>query len=472
MSEERFDVVFLGGGPAGYQGAIRASQLGMSAAVVESRDLGGVCLNRGCIPTKAIKASVSLLDHMKRAREYGLRAADIGFDLGAIIERKTKVVGLLRNGIEQLFRANHIRLIHGHGRLLSPFEVQVESNDGKKVLHTRKIVVASGSRPFWPEPFVPDGKYILGTDEALELQSVPASIVVIGGGAVGVEMASILAGLGSRVTIIEMEKRILPSEDGEMVTYLARMLRRRRIQMVTGVTVNNIQTEEDVRLGLSDGRTISADAVLVAAGRIPNVEGIGLERVGIVPQGPLVVNARMETAIPGIYAAGDVTGGWLLAHVAFAEGVAAAENAADKEYLMDYRVVPRCVFSTPEYGAVGLPEEEVRARFDAESFVFPLKSLGMAQAMGDWEGQVKLIVESGTGQVLGGHVIGEHAADLVAEIALAMRNDMPVGGIVDTIHSHPSLSEAVLETAQAACGRAIHMIPGINQEQVAQARRE
>ncbi|MCX5811111.1 MAG: dihydrolipoyl dehydrogenase, partial [Proteobacteria bacterium] len=453
------DILFLGGGPAGYQGAIRAAQLGLRTAVVESRDLGGVCLNRGCIPTKTIKASVSVLEHMRRAKEYGLHADDIGFDMGAIIDRKDKIVGLLRNGVTQLFRANGITLIEGHGQLISSSEVKVESDDGTSLLQARKIVIATGSRPFWPEPFLSGTPGILSTDGILDLRSLPASLIIIGGGAVGVEMASILAGLGSRVTIVEMEARILPREDAEMVAYLTRMLKHRRVQILTGITITGLETEPGICVMLSDGRSLSSDAVLITTGRLPNVEGIGIENVGIDPKGPLKVNAHMETKVPGIYAAGDVKGGWLLAHVAFAEGIAAAENAAGKESIMDYRVIPRCVFSTPEYGAVGMSEEEARASFAVECFAFPLKSLGMAQAMGDWEGQVKLIVEKETGQLLGGHVIGEHAADLIAEIALAMKNNIPVQGIVKTIHTHPSLSEAVLETAQAACGQAIHIMP-------------
>lgn len=373
--------------------------------------------------------------------------------------RKDKIVGLLRNGIAQLFRANGIALIEGRGRLVSPTEIRVEWDGGERSLRANKIVITTGSHPFVPDLFLTETPRILSTDDILEMRSVPASLVVVGGGAVGVEMASILAGLGSKVTIVEMEPRILPHEDTQMVIYLTRMLKRRHMQILTGVTVTAVETEPDLRITLSDGRALSADAMLIAAGRLPNVEGIGLENVGIDPTGPLKVNARMETEIPGIYAAGDVKGGWWLAHVAFAEGIAAAENVAGKESLMDYRVVPRCVFSTPEYGAVGMREEEARAKFAVECFVFPLKSLGMAQAMGDWEGQVKLIVERENGQLLGGHVIGEHAADLLAEIALAMKNNIPVNGIVETIHTHPSLSEAVLETAQAACGRAIHMMP-------------
>lgn len=460
LLKDSFDILFLGGGPAGYQGAIRASQLGLRTAVVESRHLGGVCLNRGCIPTKTIKASVSVLDHMRRAKEYGLRADDIGFDMSAIVDRKDKVVGLLRNGIAQLLRANGIALFEGVGRILSPSEVKVETAGGAIPLETKKIIIATGSRPFLPKPFqLINSGSILSTDDLLALRSVPASVIVVGGGAVGVEMASILAALGSKVTIVEMEARILPREDIEMVAYLTRMLKRRHVQIHTGAPVISVETEPSLSITLSDGQTLSAEAVLIAAGRLPNVEGIGLENVGIDPKGPLKVNARMETEIPGIYAAGDVKGGWWLAHVAFAEGIVAAENAAGLDSSMDYRVIPRCVFSNPEYGAVGMSEEEARSQFDVKGFVFPLKSLGMAQAMGDWEGQVKLIVERGNKKILGGHVIGEHAADLVAEIALAMRNNIPAQGIVKTIHTHPSLSEAILETAQAACGQAIHMMP-------------
>ncbi len=459
MSENSFDLIFLGGGPAGYQGAIRASQLGLRAAVIESRDLGGVCLNRGCIPTKTIRASVDVLAHMRRAREYGLKTSEVGFDMKAIVERKDKIVGLLRNGIAQLFRANGVALIEGRGRFVAPSEVLVESPDGERLLQAPKIVIATGSRPFYPEPFHPGIPGVLGTDDILGLESVPASLIVIGGGAVGVEIASIFAGLGSKITLVEMEPRILPREDVEMVTYLTRMLKRRKLQIVTGATVRAVETGTAVRVELSDGGTLSAEAVLVATGRIPNVEDIGLEEIGIDPKGPLKVNTRMETQVPGVYAAGDVKGGWWLAHVAFAEGIVAAQNAAARHSVMDYRVIPRCIFSSPEYGAVGMSEEGARASYNAECYIFPLKSLGMAQAMGNREGQVKLVVEKGSGNLLGGQVIGEHAADLVAEVALAMKNNIPVQGIVDTVHTHPSLSEAVLEVAQAACGRAIHIMP-------------
>ncbi|ADI02926.1 dihydrolipoyl dehydrogenase [Syntrophothermus lipocalidus] len=464
MGEQVFDVVFIGGGPAGYQGAIRAAQLGMKVAVVESRELGGVCLNRGCIPTKAIRASVEVLSRARRAKAYGIEIETARPDIKAIIARKNKVVGLLRGGISQLFRSRSIEHLEGTGTLLSPREVEVETANGIIRLKAGKIVIATGSRPSIPSPFTGltgENKGVLTTDDILEVSRVPASLLIVGAGAVGVEMASIMAELGSSVTLLEMKDRILPGEDLEMASYMTRMLKRQKVKVLTGLSVNEAAVGDKVTVMLSNGQKWEGDAVLMAAGRVPNVESIGLRAVGLAENGrPLAVNEHMETGISGIFAAGDVVGGWLLAHVAFAEGITAAENAAGLTSRMDYRVVPRCVFAFPEYAAVGLSEEEAKEQFPATAFSFPFKSLGMAQALGEWEGMVKLVVHEKNGQILGGHVIGPHAADLVAEIALAMRHQIPAKGIVDTIHTHPTLSEAVLETAQAACGQAIHMLPG------------
>ena len=460
MPNETFDITFLGGGPAGYQGAIRAAQLGMRAAVVELGHLGGVCLNRGCIPTKTIKASADLLYRARRAKEYGLEIGAVSVNIEAVIARKDKVVGLLRNSVSQLLRGNGVTLFEGRGRLVSPVELLVESKDGTTILNTKKIVVATGSRPLLPGPFAGQKQGVLTTDDILNINAVPGSLLIVGAGAAGVEMASIMAGLGSSVTLLEMADRILPREDIEMTAYLTRMLKRHKIKIITGVTVTDVEQGNRVRLTLSDSRVIEGEAVLVAAGRKLNIEGIGLAEAGFSQgDGPLTVNERMETVVPGIYAAGDVTGGWMLAHTAFAEGIAAAENAAGHESRMDYRVIPRCFFSIPEYSAVGISEEDASEIFPASSFSFPLKSLGMAQAMGEWEGMVKLVVHKETGEILGGHIIGPHAGDLIAEIALAMRQGIPAKGIVETIHIHPTLSEAVLETAQAACGQAIHIMP-------------
>ncbi|NPV89500.1 MAG: dihydrolipoyl dehydrogenase [Firmicutes bacterium] len=460
MAEEVFDVAFLGGGPAGYQGAIRAAQLGLKVAVIEARDLGGVCLNRGCIPTKTIKSSVDLLYRARKAKSYGLEIDSVQPDIKAIIGRKDKVVGLIRGGINQLFRANGITLYEGRGRFLSREVIEVDGGNGTTRIMAKKTVIATGSRPLLPGFFAGGKPGVLTTDDILNMSSIPQSLLIIGGGAVGVEMASIMAELGSSVTLLEMQNRILPREDVEMVDYLTRMLKRQKIKIITGVSVNEVKPGEKVSLLLNNGQTLDGDAVLVAIGRSPNIEGIGLSDADLDHKiGPLPVNDRMETAVPGIYAAGDVVGGWLLAHVAFAEGIVAAENAAGMDSRMDYRVIPRCIFSIPEYGSVGLSEEEAKDCYSTRVASFPFKTLGMAQAMGEWEGLTKLIVHKETGQILGGHIIGPHASDLIAEIALAMRHGIPVKGIVDTIHTHPTLSEAVLETAQAACGQAIHILP-------------
>ncbi len=460
MDEKSFDVAFLGGGSAGYKGALRAAQLGCRVAVVESQDLGGVCLNRGCIPTKAIRASVDALLRARHAKDYGLQADAVRPDMGAIIARKDKVVGLLRNGISQLFRKNGVSLFEGRGKFLSPDLLEVETREGLTRLRAKKVVIGTGSRPILPGPFVSHDRGVFTTDDLFDIPAIPGSMLIVGAGAVGVEMASIMAGLGSMVTLLEMKKTILPREDREMSAYLTRMLKRHNVKIMTGVSATEVLPGEKMGVCLSDGRVLETEAVLVAAGRVPNVEGMGLEEIGLdAARGWLSVNDRMETVVPGIYAAGDVVGGWLLAHVAFSEGIVAAENAAGMKTRMDYRVVPRSIFSIPEYAAVGLSEEEAKERYSTKAVSFPIKSLGMAQAMGEWEGLAKLIVNEESGEILGGHIIGPHAGDLIAEVALAMRHNVPVGGVLETIHIHPTLSEAALGAAQAACGQAMDLLP-------------
>ncbi|MCX5779333.1 MAG: NAD(P)/FAD-dependent oxidoreductase, partial [Firmicutes bacterium] len=317
MPDQLFDIIFLGGGPAGYQGAIRSAQLGQRVAVVENRELGGVCLNRGCIPTKTIKASVDLLLRARQAKSYGLEIDNVRPNIEAIIARKDKVVGLLRGGIEQLFRAHKVVLYQGCGRFLSPREIQVEMKDARVRLTADKIVIATGSRTFIPSQFAGMLPGLITSDEILDLTAVPSSLIIVGAGAIGVEMASIMAGLGSEVTVVEMQERILPTEDLEMVSYLLRMLKRQKIKIITGVTVADFRPGTRVQVSLSNGQALEADAVLVAAGRIPNTDAIGLEAAGLATHsGFLKVNEQMETEVNGIYAAGDVVGGWLLAHVA------------------------------------------------------------------------------------------------------------------------------------------------------------
>jgi len=463
LSPLDFEITVIGGGPAGYQAAIRAAQLGKKVALIEARHLGGICLNHGCIPTKSLKSSVDLLQKIKQAKSFGIEVSEAKPDLPAIIARKNKIVNLLKSSIAQLLQGYGVAVFEGWGSFLSHRQIAVKLNSGEEIqLNTQKSILATGSRAVLPKLFLPWQDKIMTTDEILQISELPASLVIVGAGAIGVEMAFIMAGLGCNVTLIEVLERILPKEDAEMSDYLARMLKRQRIKLITGSAIERVDhTEEGFVLGLANGQSVQGQALLVAAGRAPNLEGLALEKIGLDAStgGYIKVNEKMETAVPGVYAAGDVSGGWLLAHVASAEGIVAAENAAGLDSSLDYRVIPRCTFSMPEYAAVGLTAQEAKEKYPVKEVSFPFKALGMAQAMGEWEGLVKLVIHADTEQILGGHIIGPHASDLISEIALAMRHKIPASGIAETIHTHPTLSEVVQETALASMGQAIHILP-------------
>ncbi|MGC8493676.1 MAG: dihydrolipoyl dehydrogenase family protein, partial [Syntrophobacteraceae bacterium] len=369
---KQYDIAFLGGGPAGYQGAIRAAQLGAKVTVVEDRLLGGVCLNRGCIPTKAVRASAEVGRSMRRAREYGFTPVEVVPDIAAIISRKQRIVAALRRSIEGLFRAHRIDLIEGRGRLSGHGKIEVQKSGEKTLVEAEKVVITTGSRPAGLDVF-PNDPRILPADEMLDIPYLPAHLLVVGGGAVGVEMAAIFCELGSRVTLVEALDRILPHEDAEMATNLASILQRRKVKVHCGVRIDSVaESGQGFTVLLSDGTELVPDTILQAVGRRLNTEGLGLEELGIeVDRGAIVVDKHLQTSLPGYYAAGDVTGGWMLAHVAFAEGICAAENALGMESVMDYRVVPRCVFSIPEYASVGLSEEEARNHYPVRVGRFP-----------------------------------------------------------------------------------------------------
>lgn len=459
---EQYDIAFLGGGPAGYQGAIRAAQLGAKVAVVEEKFVGGVCLNWGCIPTKTVRASAEVSRTLRRAREYGFQPVEAVPNMAAILSRKQRVVKALRVSIEQLFQARKIALIEGRGALIGPGKIEVQKAGEADLVEAGKVVIATGSRPAGL-PVFPKHPRVFLADEMLDISYLPTHLLVVGGGAVGVEMAAIFRELGSEVTLVEALDSILPNDDREMVSSLLAILQRRRIKVYPGTTVKSVaESENGFRVLLSNETEISPDTILQAVGRRFNTEGIGLEHLGIrMERGRILANRHMGTNLPGHYAAGDVVGGWLLAHVAFAEGICAAEHALGMEVSwMNYRTVPRCVFSIPEYAAVGVSEEEAQARkCPIKVAQFPFKSLGMAQAIGELEGQVKIIAHAESGRILGAHILGPHGADLIAEIALAMKEGLPVRSIMETIHTHPTLSEAVLETAQALHDTAIHVPP-------------
>jgi dihydrolipoamide dehydrogenase len=458
---EVYDIAFLGGGPAGYQGAVRAAQLGAKVVVVEEKFLGGVCLNWGCIPTKTVRASAEAARTMRRAREFGFQPVETNPDIKAIIARKERVVQGLRRSIAGLFQTRRIALIEGKGRLLSPMRIEVEKDGALSLVEAAKVVIATGSRPA-RLPLFPQSPRVFLADEVLAIDYLPKHMLVVGGGAVGVEMAAIFRELGCEVTLVEALDRLLPYDDAEMAEYLAGVLKRRKIPIKCGVQASEVHEEnEKFIVRLADGTELTPDTILLAVGRRFNTENLGLEDLGVqLERGRILVNEHLMTNVPGIYAAGDVIGGWLLAHVAFAEGICAAEHALGLGSAMDYQVVPRCTFTLPEYAAVGVSEAEAESQYPIKVARFPFKSLGMGQCLGELEGLVKIVAHEETDQILGAHIIGPHATDMIHELAVAMRGGLPSRVIMETIHAHPTLSEAVLEVAQAIHGQAIHMPPG------------
>jgi dihydrolipoamide dehydrogenase len=459
MSEKEYDIIFLGAGPAGYQGAIRSAQLRAKVAVIEEREVGGVCLNRGCIPTKALNASIETLRLLRSSKKFGISSDAVTINFTEMMTRKDKVVSLLRGGVEFLFRERGVDLFKGKGRIINKNSIQVKGNDKIELLKGKALIIATGSRPARPSSFPSNSPFVLDTEDWFNLREVPESLLVVGGGAVGVEFASIFAELGSRVTVVEMMERLLPAEDRDLSTQIERSFKRRKIRVITSSKVDDVMDKGgSVSVVLSQGEEVEVSKILVCTGRLPNTKEIGLEGTGVsTSQGWVMVNERMETNLPGIYAAGDVTGRFLLAHVAFAEGIVAAENALGAQKSMSYHAVPRCIFANPEIAAVGMNEDEAKGKYPIKVSTFPLKSLGMAQALGEWEGFVKMVAHAETDEVLGVHIAGHHASSLIAEAALAIQAGLKVKDIEETIHAHPTMPEALLETAQAIHDRAIHI---------------
>jgi len=461
---ERFDLAVMGGGPGGYVAAIRASQLGLGVALIERGELGGTCTNRGCIPTKALLRSAELYRLARAGEEFGIRAEGLRFDLKAAVARKDRIVSRLAKGIELLLKANGVEVLRGEGRLRAGGVVEVR---GERALEVRfeKLIVATGSSPLLLP--VPGARSpgVITSDEALGLDEVPKSLVVIGGGAVGLEFASLFNDLGSEVAVLEMMPQILPGEDPEAAEALAKALGRRGVAIETGSRVSSI---EDGPGGLKlvrairngEQRSFEGQLVLMAAGRAPNTKGLGLEEAGVEldPKGRISVDERMETNVPGIFAVGDAVGRQMLAHSAMAEGLIAAENAAGFSSRMDYGAVPRCVYAEPEVASVGLSEAQAKeAHGDVIVGRFPMLASGRALTLGEREGFVKLVADAEYKAILGAQIVGPNASELIHEIAVAMRSECALECLADVIHAHPTLAEAVKEAALQGLGRALHM---------------
>ena len=470
-----YDVVVIGAGTGGYVAAIRAAQLGLKVAVVEKQKaLGGTCLIWGCIPTKALLEHAHALKVAQSAKEWGLTGIDgaaVSIDMPAVHARKDKIVSGLTGGIEMLFKKNKIEWIKGTARLTGGLSLEVTLNDGGKqtVSATKEIIVATGSSPRSVPGIDVDRKKIIFSDEAIHLPSVPKSIAIMGSGAVGVEFASIFKSYGSEVTVIELLPRLVPGEDEAVSTELERAFKKRGIKVMTGSKVTSAKAGGkgvDIEVAGADGKSqkLSYDLLLVATGRGPVTEGLGAEKLGLkMDRGYVVVDQLFRTNVPGISAIGDVItmGGphYQLAHVSSMEGIILAERIAGHAVQpINYDHVPRCTYTEPEIGSVGLTEAQAKAQgHEVRVGSFPFRALARARMAGETDGFVKIVAEKKYDEILGVHIIGPRATELVAEAVMALRMEVTVEELIKTIHAHPTMSEAVGEASHAAHGAAIHI---------------
>jgi len=464
MSEER-DLIVIGSGPGGYVAGIRAGQLGMSVSVVEKDPkFGGTCLHRGCIPTKALLHTAGLLDDARHAADFGVKLSDIALDMAGAQSHKNRVVEKNARGIEGLFKKYKVEGLHGRGRLVGPHEVIVARDGQETSVRARLVLLATGSVPREIQSAPTDGRRIVNSDHILELEEVPDSLIVLGAGAVGCEFASIFASFGAKVTLVELLPRILPLEDQEVSKELTRRFKKRGIQVLTGAKLTTARaSDQGVQVQLETDEmqeSMDASMLLVAVGRAPVTASLGLEELGVsLQKGYVEVNGTMQSSVPHLYAIGDVVPTPWLAHVASAEGILAVEHMAGRDVRpLNYDNVPSVTYCDPEVGSVGLTEEEARERgHDVAVGKFPFTALGKAAILGKTAGFVKVVRETRYDQVLGVHIIGAHATDLIAEACVALQLETTTEELFRTIHAHPTLSEAMAEAAHAATGHAIHI---------------
>ncbi len=461
---QHFDLIVVGTGPGGYVAAIRAAQLGLKTAVVEKDELGGTCLNWGCIPTKAWVVSAHLYEQIKRAKEYGIEVGEPKIRWDWLVERKNKVVKQLTGGVGALMKGRGIEIFRGTARLTSATRMVVaQAAGGSTELSATTIMLATGATASVPPGFKIDGTRIVTSQEALDLKAQPKRLAVLGGGVVGTEFASFFASIGSQVTLIEMLPRLLPNEDDEIAQTLEREMKRHKIELNLGTKVEGVKDGpgDAVTLMLAGGKSIEVDCVLVATGRKPYSSDMGLESVGVArgDRGKIVVNDRLQTSVPNIYAIGDVTDIKQLAHFASAQGKAAAEIITGHPAQTNWRAVPAATFTNPEIASVGLTEREAKAEGrELKIGRFPFRAHGRNIADGETTGFVKLIADASTNQVLGAHIIGAKASEIIHEVSLAIAADLDIQALAQAIHAHPTVAETIGEAAEDAEGHAIHLM--------------
>jgi dihydrolipoamide dehydrogenase len=456
-------LTIIGSGPGGYVAAIQAAQRGARVTVIEEAEVGGTCLNWGCIPTKTLIASTDALEMARSAADFGVELSGaVTYNLQKIRERRDKVVGTQIKGIRALFKSWGINLIPGRGSLISKDVVRSVRKDGTtQDIMSDRVIIATGSRPAEISGLPFDGVSILSSNDAVLMHEVPESILIVGAGVIGCEFAFLYRSLGSSVTVVEMLPRALSAEDEDISTLIEKELRKAKIKLITGVRIESMKrTSDGVTAVLSNGQEVRAAKALISIGRALNTGGLRLEDAGLAvgTRGEIPVNDRMETVVPGIYAVGDATGIMMLAHVASRQGIVAAENALGGDLRMNYDAVPAGIFTRPEIGSVGMREHQAREKgIKISTGMFPYRGMGKAHAMGEIAGVVKIIADAGTDKVLGVHICGAHASDLVNEGALAITMGTTARQLGAMIHAHPTLAEGIMEAAEAVHGNAIHL---------------
>jgi dihydrolipoamide dehydrogenase len=455
-----YDVLILGGGPAGYICAIRSAQLGLSVGVIEREGLGGTCVLWGCIPAKSLLESANLASHARHAGDHGITTGELKFDFAPAMKRSRAVSQQNSKGVEFLFKKNKITWIKGTGTLVSPKSVKVgeETHQANKA-----IVIATGSRVRGlPRAGLDLNKTtVLSSDEVLILEQAPKTMAIVGAGAVGCEFADVFSAYGTQVTLIDIAPTILPLEDGEVAAELTKSFKKRKIEVHTNAKISDVKVEKDSVSFSIDKKKISVEKVLVAAGRAANVEGLGLEAIGVRldDRGFIKVTDRLETTVPGVYAIGDVAGPPMLAHKGQREGVVVAERVAGRDpHPVNYGNIPNATYCHPEVASIGLTEEMCKAQqLDYRVGKFPFSANGRARTAGETEGFVKIIREAKYGEILGAHIIGSHATELIHELGVARENEFTVEEVDLFVHAHPTLSEAIAEAALDSLGRVLHV---------------
>lgn len=465
MNDKQYDVTVIGAGPGGYVAAIRAAQLGLKVALVERENLGGVCLNWGCIPTKALLRNAEIVLLLGQGKEFGFRVEGVEVDFGAAVDRSRKVSERLVKGVGLLMRKNQVEVIEGVAVVRAADLVEVTLGDGqRRTLKTRHVIIATGGKASSIPGVVPDGERVLTYREAIVLRALPAAAVVVGAGPIGMEFAHIWDSYGAEVTVVEMLPRVLPLEDEEVSQVVERAFARRRVKLLTSSRVQGLETtDQGVRVTVSTGNgeeVLEAERVLIATGVQPQSDGLGLEAIGVkVERGFIAVDDAMRTNVPGVCAIGDVTGKLALAHVASAQGIVAAEAIAGRgTQVLDYDAMPRCVYCQPQVASFGLTEAQAIERgHEPKVGRFPFLASGKALGLGEKDGFVKIVADTATGEILGAHLVGPEVTELLPELVLARRWELTPEEIARTVHAHPTLSEAVMEAAHGVFGAAIHI---------------